>query len=117
MSKTHTSKAKGRRLQQYVANKIKEVFCLSDKDVVSRPMGSQGTDIMMSEKAHNTFPFDIECKNQESLNLWKAWEQAHTNTQEGSETLLVIKKNRTTPLAVLDFDTFIRFWNDYKVNK
>ena len=54
------------------------------------------------------FPFSIECKNQEALNIWKAYEQAEENCK-GYEPIVVIKRNKTKPLLVIDAEKFIRF--------
>ncbi len=43
-------------------------------------MGAGGEDIMLSAKARNMFPYSVECKNQETLNVWKAFEQAEHNS-------------------------------------
>ena len=62
------NKQKGRRLQQWVVSKL--LFLLpgvKPDDVVSRPMGSNGDDIMLSPYARKLFPYSIECKNQEKF--------------------------------------------------
>jgi hypothetical protein len=52
------------------------------------------------------FPYSVECKNQETLNVWKAFEQAEYNS--GSyRPLLIIKRNRKEPLAVVEANHFI----------
>ena len=71
--KTASAKAKGRRLQQYVAMRIKATFTLPDTDVKSLPMGSQGTDVWLSEAAQKEFPFEVECKALEKVNIWSAF--------------------------------------------
>jgi len=65
-------KAKGRRLQKEVVSKIQNVFNLSDNDVRSTSMGVSGVDIQLSDAALKVFPFAVECKAQESLNIWEA---------------------------------------------
>jgi len=70
-------------------------------------MGASGEDVLLSPKARAIFPYSVECKNQERLNLWKAWEQAEANA--GShEPLLIVKRNQRKPLAVMDAEKFIR---------
>ena len=49
---------------------------LHEEDLESRPMGSQGEDIIMGRESREKFPYSIECKNQEAVNVWKAYEQA-----------------------------------------
>jgi hypothetical protein len=60
---TSSAKAKGRRLQNYVRDRILEVFpWLGEGDVDSCSMGSSGIDVPMSPIARRTFPVSIECK-------------------------------------------------------
>lgn len=69
-------------------------------------MGASGTDVVLSNTARTAFPFAVECKNVERLNLWQAWDQAQANQDTNTTPLLVIKKNRTSPLVVLDAEQF-----------
>ena len=62
----------------------------------SRSMGAGGEDIMLSPKARGVFPYSVECKNQESINVWKSYEQAENNSGD-YEPVLVMKKNRRDP--------------------
>lgn len=97
-------KSKGRRLQQHVANRIKDTFFLSDKDVKSLPMGSQGADVWLSTFAFQHFPFSIECKAQEKISIWEAYEQA---SNHGPHPLVVFTRNRSEPLCVLSFEDLL----------
>jgi hypothetical protein len=70
-------KAKGRRLQQHVRDRVLETFeQLEDGDVRSTSMGASGVDVLLSPLAQKLFPFAVECKNQERLNLWESLDQA-----------------------------------------
>lgn len=89
-------------MQQWVRDKIRQAFNLQDDDVTSRSMGASGTDVLLSPAAREAFPFSVECKNQQSLNVWKSWEQAILNVDKDCYPLLIIKRNNITPLAVLD---------------
>ena len=70
--KTSSAKAKGRKLQQWFTNVLIEGLSLNEEDLESRPMGSQGEDIIMGRESREQFPYSIECKNQEAVNVWKA---------------------------------------------
>ena len=106
---TQSGKAKGRRLQQWVMNQILDRFTgLSDDDVTSRSMGCGGEDVLLSPKARAKFPFSVECKNTERLNLYKAYDQCIDNSKELHEPLLIVKKNHHRPLAVVDAEYFIK---------
>jgi hypothetical protein len=99
--KTSSAKAKGRKLQQWVVTKLIDILKLDAEDLESRPMGSQGEDVILGKQSRDAFPYSIECKNQEAVNVWKSYEQAQTNCK-GYEPLLVIKRNRSKPLVVID---------------
>jgi hypothetical protein len=106
---TQSGKAKGRRLQQWVMNQILDRFTgLSDDDVTSRSMGCGGEDVLLSPKARAKFPFSVECKNTERLNLYKAYDQCIDNSKELHEPLLIVKKNHHKPLAIVDAEYFIK---------
>jgi len=108
--KTSSAKAKGRKLQQWFANVLVETLGLDQEDIESRPMGSQGEDIILGKQSRQLFPFSVECKNQEAVNVWKAYEQASEN-YKGYEPLVVIKRNRTKPLVVMDAQKFVELLN------
>lgn len=78
-----------------------------EEDLESRPMGSSGEDIIMGKLTRQKFPYSIECKNQEAVNVWKAYEQAESNCK-GYEPLVVIKRNQHKPLVVVDAEYFVR---------
>ena len=70
-------------------------------------MGASGEDLIMAQMARQKFPFSIECKNQERLNVWDAYNQAETNSGK-YEPILFIKNNNKKPLAVLDAEYLIK---------
>ena len=104
--KTQSRKAKGRRLQQQFRDLLIEKLDIDPEDIESRSMGAGGEDLIMSKAARTKFPYSIECKNQEKLNIWAAWEQANGN-KGIYEPLVVIKKNGVRPLVVLDAENFL----------
>ena len=110
--KTSSAKAKGRRLQQKFMQLLIEKLEIDPEDIESRSMGAGGEDLIMSKAARNKFPFSGECKNQERLNIWSAWEQANSN-RGIYEPLVVIKRNGTTPLVVLDAKVFMEYVKEF----
>ena len=95
-------KAKARRLQQWCRDQILESFPkLEEDDVKSTPMGVSGPDVQLSPAARGYVDFEIECKSAERINLWSAWDQCETNAGD-RQPLLVVKKNFSAPLAVID---------------
>ncbi len=106
--KPASAKNKGRILQKLVRDKLYQTFpALEEGDILSTSMGASGEDLKLSPAARRKIPFTIECKNQEAVNVWKSFEQATTNTLKGTSPLLVIKRNRTEPLAVMKLDTLL----------
>ena len=104
--KTQSAKAKGRRLQQWIRDQLIEKLEVHPEDIESRSMGAGGEDLIMARAARQKFPFSIECKNVEKLNVWEAYEQAKSNCND-YEPLVVMKKNQKKPLVVIDADYFI----------
>ena len=83
--KTSSAKAKGRNLQKWVVSQLVEHF-----------------------------PYSIECKNQEKVNVWSAYEQAESNCK-GYEPVVVIKKNRKKPLVVIDAEYFVKLHEEKEI--
>ena len=104
--KTQSAKAKGRRFQQWVRDKLIEVLNIHPEDIESRSMGAGGEDLIMARAARETFPYSIECKNQEKINLWESYKQATENSGK-YEPIVFIKRNNHKPLVVVDADYFI----------
>lgn len=94
-----SAKAKGRRLQDEVRKAILSTFPkLEEDDVKCAIMGESGEDIHLSPAARRCVPFSIECKNQESLNIWAALAQAESH---GHPPVVVFKRNRSETFAAL----------------
>ena len=69
-------------------------------------MGDSGEDILLSPFTWKLFPFSVECKNQEKLNIWSSLEQSEDNS--GNHIPLVIfKRNRTKTYTGLEFDNLL----------
>ena len=103
-----SAKAKGRRLQQDVVAAIKATFPeLVDNDVVSTSMGAGGEDVVLSPAAEKLFPFSVEAKNVEKLNVWTALDQAAANACHGRAPIVVMKKNNKKPHVVISMEAFM----------
>ena len=110
--KPRSAKNKGKRLQNKVRDLILEKFnSLESDDVRSITMGESGEDILLSPAARKLFPFSVECKNQEKLNIWKSLEQSETNS--GKHTPIVIfKRNRSKTYVALEFEKLLELLNE-----
>lgn len=113
--KTQSAKAKGRRLQQWVRDQLIEKLEVHPEDIESRSMGAGGEDLIMARAARSKFPYSIECKNVEKLNVWDAYSQAQENSGD-YEPIVVMKKNGKKPLVVIDAEYFVRL-HDETVDK
>ena len=109
--KTQSAKAKGRRLQQWFRDLLIEKLEVHPEDIESRSMGAGGEDLIMARAARMKFPYSIECKNQESINVWKSYEQAQENSGD-YEPIVVLKRNKSKPLVLVDADYFVRLHNE-----
>jgi len=104
--KPQSAKAKGRILQQWVRDKLIQLLDVHPEDIESRSMGAGGEDLIMARAARAKFPYSIECKNVQKLNVWEAYDQAKANCGK-YEAIVVMKKNNKKPLVVIDAEYFI----------
>ena len=110
--KPRSAKNKGKRLQNKIRDLLLEKFdILEPDDVRSITMGDSGEDILLSPAARKLFPFSVECKNQEKLNIWSSLEQAEINSDKHIP-LVVFKRNRSKTYAVLEFDKLLELLNE-----
>ena len=113
MSIARSVKAKGRRLQNLVRDKLRAAFpTLEEDDIKSQTMGMCGEDIVRSPAAKKIIPFSFECKNVERLQIWKAIEQCQDNNPDGSNPAVVFKKNHKDPFVAIPLDVFIGLIRD-----
>jgi len=103
-----SSKAKGRRLQNLVRDKLRSKFTiLEEDDIKSQTMGMTGEDIVLSPAARKLIPYSIECKNVEKLNIWKSLKQAEANVHKDATPVLIITRNNTPVYVVEDIDKWL----------
>jgi len=117
--KTSSAKNKGRRLQQWACQQISELTGFpwgrgdEDAPISSRPMGQSGTDVRLESQVLKEFPWSVECKYQETWSV-PAWiKQAQANQKPGTDWLLIIKRNRTEPVVVLNGWRFFEILQEY----
>jgi len=111
--KPQSAKAKGRKLQQYVRDRILQHFpMLEEDDVKSTGMGQSGEDVQLSPKARVVLPWAVECKSRASFAVYKDYDQAeaHANKRPGTEPILVIKQNGDIPLAITSLDNLLQLY-------
>lgn len=111
--KTSSAKAKGRRCATEVKEHLLRVFSeLLADDVVVTSSGETGEDIKLSPKARGLFPFSIECKNVERLNIWKAIEQVDEYAKYSP--IIFFRKNRSNLYVCLDAEQFLEIYHESK---
>ena len=108
--KARSAKSKGRRLQDEVQEKLLKLYenTLEPDDIKKAIMGESGTDIKLSPAARRMFPYSVECKNQEKINIWSALKQAEDNTLPGTAPLVVFRRNRSKTYVALELEEFLK---------
>lgn len=113
--KPSSAKAKGRKHQQWVRDKILALFpTLEPDDVRSTSMGAGGEDVQLSPAARKLFAYSVECKAFKSFAIYKVMEQAEANCPKGVQPLGVIKADRHKPLVVVDAVHFFKLLEKLK---
>ena len=114
--KPSSAKQKGRKFQQWVRDILINTLGIDAEDIESRSMGAGGEDLIMARAAREKFPLSIECKNQESLNVWKSYKQAEANSGQ-YEPILFMKRNNQKPLVVVDAEYFVNLFKNGEDNE
>lgn len=100
-------KAKGRRIQNTVAEDLQHMFGVDKNDIKPTPMGVSGIDIQLSNTIRAVYPWGHEVKNHEKINIWAALEQCERNAAlEELKPCLVFTRNRTPIYTVV-------LWSDW----
>ena len=106
-----SAKAKGRRACKEVQELLyKHAPDLRPGDIEITSSGVIGEDLKLSPAAREKYPLVIECKNRQSLNIWKALKQAesHLKDQNQGVPVLFFKRNGSKLYVALDAEMFIK---------
>ena len=105
--KQKSRKAKGRKLQNFVRDKVLKAFRhLKKGDVVCVENYMPGADIILSKVAKKLCPYSFECKNQEKMKtIYDFYKQASKNSRK-LEPVLVMKMNTREPIVVISMEDF-----------
>lgn len=98
-----SARAKGKRLEREVAALIRRKG-LDDR---AQRMPLSGAASMLPSDIWTKLPYSFECKNQERLQLWDAWEQTRGQAPNGHQPVLVVSGNFRPILAVVDVDLLL----------
>jgi hypothetical protein len=114
---TSSCKSKGRRLQQLVRDRLREIgkfFGLRDADIESVPTSVPGLDIILSPLAKDLLNLYIECKNVESLNVVGVFQKHYEKYKsDAGVPILVHSRNRTEPMVTLTLDQFLEIFHHH----
>jgi hypothetical protein len=107
-------KAKGRRLQQDVCEALVAATngILEKDDVRSTSMGAPGEDVLLSPLARKIYPFSIECKNVEKINIWDAIKQAESQNR-AYKPMVAFKKNNEEIYVAVKLKDFLELYRPY----
>ena len=115
--KPSSRKGKGRRLQNFLRDKLYNYFpTLREGDVKTAVMGESGEDIILSPAAWDLIPFSFECKNQERLNIWESLSQAEDNCKQHTPAV-VFKRNRSKTYIALELEHFLNIIGEENESK
>lgn len=104
--KTASAKNKGRRFQQWIRDLLINLLQIDPEDIESRSMGAAGEDLILAKAAREKFPYSIEAKNTERINIWEAWKQAVSNSNN-NEPIVFLTRNRQVPLVIVRAEHFV----------
>jgi len=113
--KTASAKQKGRIAVQQVKDLLHQYAPVLESDDIVMPAGSQpGADIHLSPHAKKFYPFAIEVKCQQSIQIWAALKQADSHVprkaQAGPEVtpILFFKRNHSEMYVALKAEDFMK---------
>lgn len=98
-----SKKQKGKRLEARVAQLIRE----KGLDGNATRMPGSGAFYGFKTDLHTKLPYSFEMKNQERLQIWKAWQQAIDQATIAKPAILCISGNFRPILAIMDVNTFL----------
>lgn len=115
-----SAKAKGRRLQQWVRDWLREnLKGVEDDDIQSVPGGVNGPDISLSPLARRVFSWTVECKSRgATISAYGPLEQAESNLLDNTKPVAILKQDRKEPIAVLYAKDFLEMtqWTKKKTS-
>jgi hypothetical protein len=116
--KTSSCKQKGRRavveLKESLMTHAPE---LEADDLIVTSAGETGVDLKLSPAAQKIYPFAIEAKNVEKLNIWAALEQSEGHRTDKLTPAVFFKRNRSEMYVAMKAEEFIKLWISNKSSK
>lgn len=116
--KTQSAKAKGRRLQGNVREKILKRYPeLEPDDIKSCSMGAGGVDVQLSPKAQRVVKLSLECKKQKKTPSVAEVRQARANMYPDTLPGVVWCPHGKGPdkaLIMFDLEEFLQAWSKHE---
>lgn len=104
-----SSKAKGRAGVLLAVALLRRHLGLEEADIFVKATSQGGCDVHLSPEARRRFPFSIEVKNAEALNIWAALRQAEQNADPLHPPLLFFKRANSPQFVALQATEFLRW--------
>lgn len=106
--KQRSRKVKGRRLTNFVREKILKAFPhLRSKDIACADNGLPGPDLILSKVAKALVPFQWEMKNQQKMKTLYSWHKQASRGAGSLTPVVVCKQNTRDPLVIIEFKEFL----------
>jgi hypothetical protein len=99
--KTYFKNVKGKKLEQRVASMLRGM------DPTTKRMPRSGAIDGLRNDVYTHLPFAIECKNQETINLWDWWDQASAQRKPFKDPVLMVSGDNRPILAVMTIEDWI----------
>lgn len=112
--KPRSAKQKGRTAAKEVRAIMLKVAedRLCPDDIIVKPGSIPGEDLYLSPKARLVYPWAVEIKNQEKLNIWDAIRQCEGYGRSDREPVLAFRRNHDKLRAVIDFESLCHLFID-----
>jgi hypothetical protein len=81
---------------------------LQEGDIEVTSNGAPGEDLKLSPAARAIYPFAIEVKNQEGINIWQSLAQSESHVQGRSlKPLLAFRRNKSKMFVAMSLTDFL----------
>lgn len=107
--KVRSAIIKGRKFQKDIASIILghlsgAGFDFDETDIHPAIGAQHGSDIILTSRVQQVFPFDVECKKQKKVDLFSAYRQAVSRSRTGVFPLIVAAENNSKPCVFFMMD-------------
>lgn len=107
--KPASCRAKGKKNEKEIATRLAEIFGLDLEDFYSCRSGQKECDIQLSKAAKERFPFHVEAKHVNALNIWSAINQAETEAKPGFTPIVIFKRDRSKRYVTIELEQFLNW--------